>query len=198
MKRGQVMGIQTIGFSSVKSPDSPAGITLLTFTVAGQLYGLPINHVIRIIEMVTITQLPGVPDFIQGVINLGGKVVPVIDLRRRFGLPPQAYGLYTPIILVDIDVGPGTLGLIVDTVEEVLDVSGNELEVTEAFVPPVLTNQMSIEAAHLAGVAKVNRQMILVLNVPVLLSPTDKVNLSEALVDRRSKLTNDPEPGDAG
>jgi purine-binding chemotaxis protein CheW len=192
------MVMQAAGLNSARRADSPEGIALLTFTVVGQLYGVPINHVVRIIEMVTITQLPGVPELIQGVINVGGKVVPVIDLRRRFGLPPQAYGLYTPIILVDMDVAYGILGLVVDTVEQVLDVSGDELEITEAFVPPALTNQMSIRSAHLDGVAKVNRQMILVLNVPALLSPTDKANLSETLVDGRSKLTNDPEPGDAG
>jgi len=148
--------------------------------------------------MVTITQLPGVPDLIHGVINLGGKVVPVMDLRHRFGLPPQAYGLHTPIVLADIDVGHGILGLIADTVEHVLDVSGNDLEITESIVPAALTNQVSIGTAHLAGVAKVDRQMILVLDVPALLSPADKANLSRTLADGRSMLTNYPNPGDAG
>ena len=192
------MGIQTVGFNSAKNLNSPTGITLLTFTLAGQLYGLPINHVVRIIEMVTITQLPGVLDLIQGIINVGGKVVPILDLRHRFGLPRQAYGLYTPIILVDIDVADGILGLVVDTVEQVLDVAENELEITEAFVPSALTDQVSIGAAHVAGVAKVDHQMILVLNVPALLTPTDKANLSDVLDNGSSNLTNDPEPGDAG
>ena len=164
------MAIQTVGYGSTKSPDSLDRLALLTFTMAGQAYGLPVNQVVRIIEMVTIIQLPGVPDLIQGIINLGGKVVPVMDLRRRFGLPPQAYGLYTPIILVDIDVGHRIFGLIVDTVEQVLDVSGDDLEITEAIMPTELANQMTTGAAYLAGAAKVDRQMILVLNVPALLS----------------------------
>jgi len=192
------MVIQTVGYSSSKSPDSPERLALLTFTMAGQVYGLPVNQVVRIIEMVTITQLPGVPDLIQGAINFGGKVVPVMDMRRRFGLPPQAYDLHTPIVLVDIDVGHGILGLIVDTVAQVLDVSGNELEIMEAIVPPELTNQMTIGAAHLAGVAKADRQMILVLNVPALLSPADKASLSTTLADGSARLTNHPGLGETG
>ncbi len=177
------MPSQAIGFSSAKTSDNPARLALLTFTVAGQMYGLPVTQVIRLIEMVTITQLPGVSDLIQGIINLGGKAVPVLDLRRRFGLPPQAYGLHTPIILVEIDMGHRILGLIVDTVEQVLDVAGDDLEITEAIVPTELTSQMAVGAAHLAGVAKVDRQMILILNLPALFTPADKASLSKTLVD---------------
>ena len=177
------MVTKTVGFSSNQSPNSSEQLALLTFTVAGQIYGLPVKQVVRIIEMVTIIQLPGVPDLIQGVINFSGKVVPVIDMRRRFELSPQAYGLHTPIVLVEIDAGHGILGLIVDTVKQVLEVSGTDLEITEAVVPTEFANQMTFGAAHLAGVAKVDREMILVLNVPHLLSPDDKASLSTTLAD---------------
>ena len=151
-------------------------ITLLTFDVAEQAYGLPVTDVVRIIEMVTITHLPDMPDTIQGIINLQGKTVPVMDLRQRFGLPPQAYGLHTPIILASMG-GERMLGLIVDAVEDVLEVVAKNMEMAEAIVP----KELSARAAPLAGVAKVNWQMILILNVQGLLSQTEHNELSQAL-----------------
>lgn len=152
-------------------------LALLTFTVGGQTYSLPVTSVVRIIEMVSITRLPGVPDTIQGIINLQGKTVPVIDLRLRLGLSWQAYGLHTPIILAEMNGDGQVLGLIVDTVEDVLNVPHKSLEMTETVVPAELMGQMAIQAAHLAGVAKIERQMILVLNVHALLTPTEQTQL---------------------
>ncbi len=150
--------------------------TLLTFDVAEQAYGLPVTDVVRIIEMVTITHLPDVPDTIQGIINLQGRAVPVMDLRQRFGLPHQAYGLHTPIILVNTE-GDRMLGLIVDAVEDVLEVVAKNMEMADAIVPA----ELSSGPAPLAGVAKVNRQMILILNVQGLLSQMEQLELSQAL-----------------
>ncbi len=157
-------------------------LTLLTFKVGGQTYGLPVTSVVRIIEMVTITHLPGAPDSVQGIINLGGKAVPVMDLGQRFGLPGQAYGLHTPIILTDV-VNDGRtaapVGLIVDTVEQVLEVPTKNLEITETIVPAKLVEQMTTQMAYLDMVAKVDRQMILVLNVQALLTPIEQTKLSQ-------------------
>jgi purine-binding chemotaxis protein CheW len=151
--------------------------------------------VVRIIEMVTITQLPDVPETIQGIINLQGKAVPVMDLRCRFGLPYKAYGLHTPIILANMDGDDRMLGLIVDAVEDVLEIAAKNLEVTETIVSAELAGQMIDQSAPLAGVAKVDRQMILVLNVSVLMSQTEHVKLSQALgldsgLDGREKSSN--------
>lgn len=168
------------------------GVTLLTFTVAGQVYGLPVADVARIIEMVTITQLPDAPDTIQGIINVQGKAVPVMSLRHRFGLPAQPYGLHTPIILADLGDYGRMLGLVVDTVDDVLEVAGADLEMTDMFVPGEISGQMAMQAGHLAGVAKVNRQMILILNVRALLSQTEQVKLSTVLGgDKKSRSKND-------
>jgi purine-binding chemotaxis protein CheW len=169
--------------------------TLLTFTVAGQTYGLPVTYVVRIIEMVTITQLPDVHETIQGIINLQGKAVPVMDLRHRFGLPHKSYGLHTPIILANVDGSDRMLGLIVDAVEDVLEITAENLEVTETIVSTELAGGMAGQPAPLAGVAKVDRQMILVLNVSVLMSQTEHVKLSQALgldsgLDGREKSSN--------
>jgi purine-binding chemotaxis protein CheW len=158
-------------------------VTLLTFKVAGQVYGLPVAHVARIIEMVTITHLPDAPDTIQGLINVQGKAVPVMDLRHRFGLPLLAYGLHTPIILADLGDNDRMLGLIVDTVEDVLEVPPTDLEMMDIFVPTEMIGPMATQAGHLAGVAKVNRQMVLILNARALLNQTEQVKLSGALGD---------------
>lgn len=166
---------------ATRASDPTATLALLVFKADDQLYGLPVISVVRIIEMVTITPLPGAPEVIKGIINLHGKTVPVMDLRHRFNLPARSYGLHTPIILVDLISQDYILGLIVDTVEDVLEVSVNDLELTETIVPNELVAQITTRAAYLAGVAKVDRRLILVLNVQALLSPTVQGQLSLAL-----------------
>jgi len=160
-------------------------LDMLTFTVGEQSYSLPVTHVVRIIEMVTITQLPGVPDIIQGVINVQGKTVPVMDLRRRFGLPVQPYGLHTPIILTDNGNGQ-IIGLVVDTVEDVVNVPHAQLEMSEAILPAELERQMINQTAYLAGVAKMDRQMIVVLNAKALLTLTEQTTLYQVLDGHKS------------
>ena len=158
--------------------DLPAdAAALLTFKVAGQLYGVPVNKVIRIIEMVTITHLPEAPDTIQGLINLHGQPVPVMDLHRRFGLPRPAYGLHTPIVLVDAAAGdspPRPLGLVVDSVQQVVEAPGGPLG------EPTPTQQ---SASYLLGVMKLERQMLLLLNLPALLRPAELASLAVTLTE---------------
>ena len=172
---------QNNGQYATKTEPKAQTLALLTFKVARQEYGLPVTSVVRIIEMVTITHLPGAPNTIQGIINLQGRAVPVIDLRRRFGLPLKPYGLHTPIILVDVDEGSRMMGLIVDMVEYVRDINPENLEIAETIVPAQLAGQMAVEAAHLAGVAKIDRQMILILNVRALLTQTEQSRLSKVM-----------------
>ncbi len=155
-------------------------LTLLTFTVANQVYGLPVVNVVRIIEMVAITHLPGVSEFIRGIINLQGKVVSVMDLRYRFNLSPQAYGLHTPIVLTEAQDNAQMLGLIVDSVEDVVYVSSQNLDITEKFVS---TNFININQNYLTGVARVERQIIPVLNINALLTPAEQQQLLHALAE---------------
>lgn len=170
-------------YNQVSSPTnglktaSPAdAIALLTLKVAGQLYGVPVDKVIRIIEMVTITHLPEAPDTIQGFINLHGQPVPVMDLHRRFGLPRPAYGLHTPIVLVDAasdGSSPRPLGLVVDSVQQVVEVPVRSRE-------PAPTQQ---PASYLLGVVKLERQMLLLLNIPALLRPVELASLAVAVIE---------------
>ncbi len=175
------MNNQTTTANGTKTSSSDNTLALLTFKVAGQEYGLPVISVARIIEMVTIIHIPNIPNVIQGIINLHGKTVPVMDLRRRLGLPHQPYGLHTPIILVDAAGDGRMLGLIVDKVEQIFNIPSENLEATETIVPAGLMEQMTGQTTNLVSLAKVDRQMILVLDVRTLLNSTEQIKLSQAL-----------------
>ncbi len=98
----------------------------LTFVLGNVYYGLAIQFVREIIGMQDITVVPDVPPFIKGVINLRGKVIPVMDVRKRFNMPSRPYDDRTCIIV--IHVGDWLVGLVVDTVSEVLDIPEADIE----------------------------------------------------------------------
>ncbi len=156
-------------------------LALLVFTIGEQLYGIPVTSVVRIIEMVTITHLPGAPDTIKGIINLHGNTVPVIDLRHRFNASDQNYGLNTPIILVNINGSEQILGLVVDSVNNVIHVPHSNLEMFEIVMPANLAKQITTQANYLAGITKFEGQIILILNVKAILTHTEQADLSKAL-----------------
>src|SRR5512137_2402138 len=107
----------------------------LTFSLAGEEYGIGILKVREIIGMMTVTPVPQTPEFVKGVINLRGKVIPVIDLRLRFGLEATAYTERTCIIVVEIDGDSVSvpMGIVVDAVSEVLNIRGADIENTPTF-----------------------------------------------------------------
>jgi purine-binding chemotaxis protein CheW len=137
--------------------------------------------------MVAITPLLGVPVSIPGIINVQGKIVPVLDLRLRFGLSKRPYTLQTPLILVDLARDGRLLGLVVDTVEKVLEISPHNLEQAEAIIPPELDGEMTTKAAYLTGVAKVEQRMILTINAHALLTQTEQHQLIEAVASGNGK-----------
>lgn len=133
----------------------------LTFKVAEEEYGLEVRHIIEIVGIQKITQLPDMPDFIKGVINLRGKVIPVIDIRLRFRLPEQEYGNRTCIIVVSFE--ESTFGLIVDTVSEVLDIPESQID-----APP--RSKFNANNRYIQGIGKVEDMVKILLNVNKLLS----------------------------
>jgi len=174
------MGQATTTSRSQSTP--PAAVkAILTFEVGEQVYGLPVTDVTRIIEMVTIIRLPEVPEIIRGIINLQGKVVPVVDLRHCFDLSPKPYGLHTPIVLVELEGDARKLGLIVDTVQDVVEVPLENFEMIETVMPADLAAAITGRAGHLAGIAKIDRQILLILNVRALLSGAEQAALTQAL-----------------
>ena len=108
----------------------------LTFALGRESYGLPVLQVREIIRLCPITPVPRMPDYMKGVINLRGKVIPILDLRARFQLPPGEYSERTCIIVVQMSEPPGAgalMGAIVDTVEEVVNLTEGNLEPAPDF-----------------------------------------------------------------
>lgn len=146
---------------------SALGGKYLTFQLDAEEYGLEILKVREINGIMDITQVPHTHDFVQGVINLRGKVIPVIDLRLRFGLPKVEYDNQTCIIVVDV----GTMmGIIVDTVCEVHDIPVERIE------PPPFQNT-SMDVSFILGMGKVNDEVKTLLNIENVLTTIDLVKL---------------------
>lgn len=137
-------------------------LQLATFCLGSEEYALDIASVQEIVRMTTVTRVPHAPEFIEGVVNLRGKIVPVIDLRARFGLPPVEATQSTRIIIAQ--VAGTTVGLIVDAVREVLRLSSGAIEPT-----PVLVSREA-DTAFCRGVGKLEDRLILLLDLPHLLA----------------------------
>ena len=128
----------------------------LTFALGNEEYGLPVLKVREIIKVMDITQVPQVPGHVRGVINLRGKVIPVIDLRLKFGFPQQEYTERTCIIVVDVAMSGANvmMGIVVDSVSEVLNVAGAEIDQAPEFGDRVTTDYM-LGLAKVKGTVKI-------------------------------------------
>lgn len=156
---------------SPKTPTSPAAkskraaadeafdddeIQLVVFKLTDEFYGVDISHVESIIKTQEITLVPHAHDFVEGVTNLRGTVVPVIDLRARFGMPRVANGKETRIIVVEHQ--NSMIGMVVDAVTEVLRISPRVIEAPSMFVA-------GPDAAFISGIAKLNGRLITLLDL---------------------------------
>jgi len=154
-------------------------IALLIFTLDGQLYSLPVNQVVRIIEMVTIIQVNNVSADIKGVINFHGKAVPIMDMRRRLGFEERPYGAHTPIMLIDTPTTTELaedgrlLGLVVDEVQQVVYVPVDDVKYTTTELPTGVGRLLTHHAAYLSGMTIVDEKMVILLDVLALLQPDD-------------------------
>jgi len=145
----------------------------LTFSMASEEYGIGILKIKEIIGMMSITTVPQTPEFIKGVINLRGKVIPVIDLRLRFGMTANDYTERTCIIVVEIPGVSGTvmIGIVVDSVSEVLSIKGDEIEETPTFGTKLNTD-------YILGMAKMDGGVKILLDIDRVLS-RDEMNMLE-------------------
>jgi purine-binding chemotaxis protein CheW len=150
---------------------TPAG-KHLTFTMAQEEYGIPVLKVREIIKMLEITAVPQVPAHVKGVINLRGKVIPVVDLRLKFSLPSQPYTERTCIIVVDVALGGRRvmMGIVVDAVSDVLSIDEEEIEPVPAFGERVATDYMR-------GIAKVKGTVKLLLDLDRVFATDDAVGV---------------------
>lgn len=137
----------------------------LTFSLAGEEYGIGILKVKEIIGMLLITVVPQTPAYIKGVINLRGKVIPVIDLRLKFGLAASEFTERTCIIVVEIASTGRTLlmGIVVDSVSEVLNIKAADIEATPSFGTKLNTD-------YILGMAKTGSSIKILLDIDKILS----------------------------
>ena len=137
----------------------------LTFKLGVEEYGLEILKVQEIIKMMDITRVPRTPTFVRGVINLRGKVIPVVDLRLKFGMESRETTDKTCVIVVQVSNANGavTMGTIVDEVSEVLDINGEQIEPAPEFGTSVNTD-------FILGMGKVAKKVIMLLDIDKVLS----------------------------
>ena len=148
----------------------------LTFTLGDELFALPIENIREIIEFSGLTEIPLMPTFLRGVINLRGAVVPVIDLSVRFGRARTAIAKRTCIVIVEVEREGGLqlLGIMVDAVSEVLAVERHQLEQRPAFGAQIRTD-------FIAGILKQGEGFVIVLDIPHVLSFDELAELADSL-----------------
>ncbi len=163
--------------SQVQTPEAGEGDVelggkYLTFHLDGEEYGVEILKVREIIGIMGITKVPQTPDFVQGVVNLRGKVIPVVDLRLKFNLSKAEYDEETCIIVVDVGA---MMGIIVDTVQEVHDIPAANIE-----PPPTLG--VSVDTSFILGMGKVKEDVKILLDIDRVLTSEELVQIQEAAV----------------
>ena len=148
----------------------------LTFTLGQEEYGIGILKVREIIGMMEITSVPRTPDHVKGVINLRGKVIPVISLRSRFGIPEEGYTDRTCIIVVEI-VGTAKeipMGVVVDSVSEVINIRQSDIEETPNFGTHINTD-------YILGMAKTNGGVKILLDIDRVMSEAEVMALEKVI-----------------
>ena len=147
----------------------------LTFTLAEEEYGIGILKIKEIIGMMPITSVPQTPEFVKGVINLRGKVIPVLDLRLRFGMEEIDYTDRTCIIVVEIEgySGDVVIGIVVDSVSEVLNIKAQEIEDTPTFGAKLNTD-------FILGMAKIDGGVKILLDIDRVLTDEEMEILDKA------------------
>ncbi len=147
----------------------------LTFTLANEEYGIGILKIKEIIGMMPVTTVPRTPEFVKGVINLRGKVIPIMDLRLRFKMEPIDYTDRTCIIVVEIKSQAGTvqIGAVVDSVSEVLNVGGSDIEETPSF-------GTKLDTEYILGMAKVEGGVKILLDIDKVLTSDELYLLEKA------------------
>lgn len=145
----------------------------LTFMLNGEAYAISILRIKEIIQYGQLTEVPRMPNFIRGVINLRGAVVPVIDLSARFGKPLTQVGRRNCIIIIEVATEEEThsVGVMVDAVNAVLEIPAGEIE-------PAPTFGTHIHAEFIAGMGKINGKFVIILNIQQVLSMDDMAALA--------------------
>jgi purine-binding chemotaxis protein CheW len=151
----------------------------LTFVLNDETYGVGILHIREIIEYDNLTVVPLMPDFISGVINLRGNVVPVVNLARRFEHESKEIGKRTSIIIIDIKDAEGEgveVGMVVDIVNEVIELASSDIAAAPTFGAKIRTE-------FIQGMGKIDDKLMILLDVNHVLSITELSSLSDVVDD---------------
>ena len=146
----------------------------LTFNLMDEFYGINVDRILQIIAIPDITKIPKTPPFVKGVINLRGKIIPVIDLRLRFKLPEQEYNDRTSIVIIKIKTEKSEIfiGIIVDKVIEVLDIHANEIEKTPTF-------GVELDTQFILAMAKVKSKVVALLDISKILTDIELTQIEK-------------------
>lgn len=144
----------------------------LTFSLGKESYGIEIQYVTEIIGIQAITEIPELPSYVKGIINLRGKIIPVMDVRLRFKKEPKEYNDRTCVIVIDIM--ELSIGLIVDSVSEVINIPDQDIE-----APPQMSK--GYNNRYIKNIGKVENDVKLLLNCEKLLTDDEINNISEAI-----------------
>lgn len=155
-----------------KQKENQELLQLVSFKIGNEEFGIDILKVQEIIRLMTITEVPNSPDFVEGVINLRGRVIPVIDLRIKLRMPRIEHNNNTRIIVVEIN--NTTIGFIVDAVSEVLRIPQN---ITEP--PPLIV--AGVDSEYITAVGKLKDRLLILLDLEKVLSMAERRELKEAV-----------------
>jgi purine-binding chemotaxis protein CheW len=137
----------------------------LTFLLNGEVFGIATDRVLEVLDYTEIIPVPQTPDFMSGVINLRGSIVPVVDMHLKFGLPPSERTVNSCIIIINTVIGnePTSLGALVDSVREVMDLEPEQIEAA-----PRMGTKLNSDFIH--GMGKHNDEFIILLNIDAIFS----------------------------
>jgi purine-binding chemotaxis protein CheW len=157
----------------------------LTFKLADEIFALDISKVREVLDFTTITKVPRTPEFMRGVINLRGSVVPVVDLRLKFGMPKTEQTVNTCIIITEVAVDgePTVLGALADSVQEVMDLGADQIE-------PAPKIGTKLRTEFIKGMGKQNERFVIMLDIDKVFS-TDEIALVQTPKAGASKENED-------
>lgn len=142
----------------------------LTFFIADEQYGIDISKIKEIIAPINITHIPKTPDFVKGVINLRGSIIPVVDVRLKFNMEEKEMGVDTAIIIYEVD--KISIGFIVDYVEDVLSIDDKHISEAPHF-------GSSIDTSFIENIAEVDNEVIMLLNLEKIFEAEELLDISK-------------------
>lgn len=162
---------------------------MLIFNVDKEAFGVDVLLVQEIIRYIRPTKIPNAPQAVRGVINFRGEVIPVLDLRERFGLAPREYDEFTVIVIVEFS--GKTMGFVVEQVSDIVNLPHRNIQLTPEFSSEAKT-------AYLKGMGKLGERLILLMDMEKIMDLKDRARLDEALATLPNGVASDDATDNAG